>query len=263
MNISDVVILWKELREYKTVLWNLIWQNLMLRYRRTVLGYFWTLVNPLLMMSVTAVVFSSLFKEDIKNYAIFLFSGMIPWNFFSLIITQSAGAYVNNESLIKKIYIPKILFPLSMALGMLVDSMFAFVSLLIIAGLIGSVYSVSLFFLPVSYLLLFMFAFGLALIVSVVTVYFRDLQHVIVILMQAWFFLTPVMYKNRDISGIASYFMHLNPLIPYIDLFRSPLYMGVMPSESSLYVSFLLSTVSMVSGLVIYLANEKKIIFRL
>lgn len=263
MNISDVVRQYKEIGEYKTVLWNLVRQNLLLRYRRTVLGYFWTLINPLLMMSVTAIVFSSLFKADIKNYAIFLFSGIIPWNFFSLIVTQSSGVYVNNESIIKKIYIPKILFPLSLSIGMLVDSMFSFIALFLIAGMIGSVYSLSLFFLPMSYLLLFLFSFGLALIVSVITVYFRDLQHVIVIMMQAWFFLTPVMYKNRDISGIASYFMHLNPLVPFIDLFRSPLYLGVLPPLSSIYTSAAFSVVSIVAGLVVYLMNEKKIIFRL
>jgi ABC-type polysaccharide/polyol phosphate export permease len=94
----------------------LVMQQLILRYRRTALGYLWTLINPLLMMSVTAIVFAFLFKIDLKTYTVFLFAGMIPWYCFSSIVTRSGGSIINNEGLIKKIYLPKIIFPLGVSL---------------------------------------------------------------------------------------------------------------------------------------------------
>ena len=102
-----------EVSKFKFVLQQLVRQQLILRYRRTALGYLWTLINPLLMMSVTAVVFSTLFKLELKTYAVFLFAGMIPWNYFNSSVVQSGSSFINNESLIKKIYLPKSLFPLS------------------------------------------------------------------------------------------------------------------------------------------------------
>lgn len=101
-----------ELSSSRNVLSQLIFQQLILRYRRTALGYLWTLINPLLMMSIMAMVFSTLFKADLKSFAVFLFAGMIPWNFFSAVITQSGASFINNEGLIKKIYLPKVIFPL-------------------------------------------------------------------------------------------------------------------------------------------------------
>jgi ABC-type polysaccharide/polyol phosphate export permease len=120
------ITFFSELYGNRNVLQQLIAQQLILRYRRTLLGYLWTLINPLLMMSVMAVVFSTLFKADLKTFAVFLFAGMIPWNFFSSVVTQSGTAFINNESLIKKIYLPKAIFPLSIAFALLVDSLLSF-----------------------------------------------------------------------------------------------------------------------------------------
>lgn len=106
-------------------------------YRRTVLGYLWTLINPLLMMSVMALVFATLFKADLKTFAVFLFAGMIPWNFFNSVVTQSGMSFINNEGLIKKIYLPKAIFPLSIAFALLIDSVLSFLALFVIILAIG------------------------------------------------------------------------------------------------------------------------------
>ena len=111
--IERIVGLVTEVHASRAVLWRLVRQQLILRYRRTVLGYLWTLINPLLMMSVMAMVFATIFKEDVKVFAVFLFAGMIPWNCFNSIVVQSSGSFINNEGLIKKIYLPRELFPVS------------------------------------------------------------------------------------------------------------------------------------------------------
>jgi ABC-2 type transport system permease protein/lipopolysaccharide transport system permease protein len=253
----------REARQYRDVLSQLVHQFLTLRYRRTALGYFWTLINPLLMMSVTAVVFATLFKLDLATYSIFLFAGMVPWNFFSMTVTQSCTSFINNEGLIKKIYLPKIIFPLSLALGILIDSMLSLVALFLLILLFGAPLSWALLFIPVAYLLLLLFSFGVALVMSVATVFFRDLQYVISVVMQAWFFVTPIMYRHDALTGKVAWLVGLNPMVPFIELFRAPLHLGVLPSLHAVSVAAAVALGSLIVGFCVFLGQEQKIVFRL
>ncbi len=252
-----------EIFGYKNVVGQLLSQHLILRYRRTVLGYFWTLLNPLLMMAVMAVVFANLFKADLKTFAIFLFAGMIPWNFFNSVVAQSSGSIISNEGLIKKIYIPKLIFPLSISLALFIDSLLSFLVLFAIILLLGGSLSWALLFLPISFVLMFAFAFGLGVVASVATVYFRDLQYVIMIGLQGLFFLTPVFYKKEAILGGASWVINLNPVTPFISLFRDPILTGGIPNASVLMQAVVISVVSLILGLLVFMWAEKKIIYRL
>jgi ABC-type polysaccharide/polyol phosphate export permease len=256
-------IFFSELWGSRNVLKQLVAQQLILRYRRTALGYVWTLINPLLMMSVMAVVFSALFKADLQTFAVFLFAGMIPWNFFSSVVTQSGAAFINNEGLIKKIYLPKAIFPLSIAFALLIDSALSFLALFaIILALSGSL-SWPVLFIPVGFFLLFLFALGLGLVMSVATVFFRDLQHVILIAMQGLFFLTPILYKHSALAGKVGWLVGLNPVTPYIELFRAPLTDASLPSGGVILQTVIISSVALAIGLWVFLRQEKKIVFRL
>ncbi len=253
----------REAHQYRDVLWQLVRQFLTLRYRRTLLGYVWTLINPLLMMLVTAVVFSTLFKLDLAGYAVFLFAGMIPWNFFSMSVTQSCTSFIQNEGLIKKIYLPKLIFPLSLVIGMLVDSLLSMAALSLLILPFGGKFSAALLFIPIAYFLLFMFAMGVAMLMSVATVFFRDLQYVIAVLMQAWFFLTPVMYRHDALTGKVAWVVALNPMASFIELFRAPLLQGQLPSMQALGVCAAMGLVSLAVGFWTLVAQEKNIVFRL
>jgi ABC-type polysaccharide/polyol phosphate export permease len=252
-----------EIFNFKNVIGQLLSQHLILRYRRTLLGYVWTLLNPLMMMTVMAVVFSSLFGADLKTFAIFLFTGMIPWNFFNSVIAQSSGTIINNESLIKKIYIPKLVFPLSISLALFIDSILSFFILFIIIWVLGGSLSWALLFLPISFILLFIFTFGLGVVASVVTVYFRDLQYVIMIGLQGLFFLTPIFYKKDAIFGGVSWVISANPVTPFISLFRDPILGGVLPEVSILMQALGIALTSLALGLMVFIWAEKRIIFRL
>lgn len=254
---------WGEVISYRDVLWQLIRQQLILRYRRTVFGYLWTLLNPILMMSVMVVVFSTLFKQDIKTFTVFLFSGMIAWNCFNSIVVQSAMSFISNEGLIKKIYLPKLIFPLSVSIALVIDSVLSFVALFAIMLVVGAKFSLALLFIPVAYLFLVVFSFGLALVVSVTTVFVRDLQHVIGIMMQAWFFLTPIFYKPDALTGKVAWLIELNPLTSFVELFRAPLSMGVLPAPAVILTTFLMAILSIVVGLLFFMSQHQKIIFRL
>ncbi len=262
-NFKDIVFGFVEIKKYNYVLYQLVRQQLILRYRRTVFGYLWTLLNPILMMSVTAVVFASLFKLDLKTFAVFLFAGMIPWNLFNAAVTQSSTAFIYNESLIKKIYLPKILFPLSISLSVLIDSFLSFCALLLIILLIGGKFSVALLFIPVAYFLLFIFCLGIALFISVVTVFFRDIQYVIGIALQALFFLTPVIYKTNSLAGKVGWIVDANPMGLFIDLFRYPIDSGTLPDMHTFLFASFISAISLILGCIFFFSQQNKIVFRL
>lgn len=261
--IKDLIKRLSELQANRAVLRQLVSQQLILRYRRTALGYLWTLINPLLMMSIMALVFATLFKADLKTFTVFLFAGMIPWNFFSAVVTQSSASFINNESLIKKIYLPKIVFPLSITFALLIDSALSFFALFVIILMLGGSLSWAVLFIPVAYLMLFFFALGIGLIMSVATVFFRDLQHVILIAMQALFFLTPILYKPDSLIGKAAWLVSLNPVVPFIELFRAPLFQASLPSSSVIFKAMIFTLFAMAIGLSVFLRQEKKIVFRL
>lgn len=252
-----------ELYGSRNVLSQLIFQQLILRYRRTALGFLWTLINPLLMMSVMAFVFATLFQADLKTFTVFLFAGMIPWNFFSSVVTQSGNAFINNEGLIKKIYLPKGIFPLSIAAALWIDNILSFLALFVIIIIIGGSLSWAVLFIPVAYLLLFFFSLGIGLIMSVATVFFRDLQHILLIVMQGLFFVTPILYNQDRLTGKIAWLVDLNPLVPFIELFRAPLSEASLPSSSVILQATLLSMSVMSIGLFVFLRQEKKIVFRL
>lgn len=260
---SGIIVFATELFGSRNVLKQLVAQQLILRYRRTLLGYLWTLINPLLMMSVMALVFSTLFKADLKTFAVSLFAAMIPWNFFSSVVTQSGTSFINNEGLIKKIYLPKVIFPLSIAFALLIDSLLSFLALFAIILALDGMLSWSLLFLPISFVLLFLFALGLGLIMSLATVFFRDLQHVILIAMQGLFFLTPILYKDDALAGKVAWLVGMNPVTPFIALFRAPLIEAALPSGSILLQTVAISSSAMAIGLFVFLRQEKKIVFRL
>lgn len=252
-----------ELYEYRYVLQQLVRQHLILRYRRTFFGYLWTLFNPLLMMSVTAVVFSTIFKMDLKTYAIFLFAGMIPFTYFSLSVTQSGQSLIMNEGLIKKVFIPKLYFPLGASMALLIDSVLTAVALFIIILVIGGKVTFALVSIPLAYLLLFLFSFGVAMIMTVSTVYFRDLQHVVGILMQALLFLTPVFYKPESLEGKVAWLIALNPLTQFVELFRAPIYQGIFPDVLVVFKAAVLAILSLIIGFWVFRNNEYRVAFRL
>lgn len=214
-------------------------------------------------MSVTAVVFSAIFKMDLKTYAVFLFSGVIAFNLFATTVTQCGQSLVGSEQLIKKIYIPKIFFPLAVSITMLIDSLLMFFSLFIIIFFIGGNISISLIGLLPAYVLLYFFALGFGLITSIITVYFRDLLHIINILMQALVFLSPVYYKPDSFSVKIKSLIELNPLTQFIELFRSPIFNASFPAIEFYIQSLLYAAISLIAGVWIFRKHEQRVTFRM
>jgi len=221
-------------------------------------------MNPLLTMGASTIIFGTLFKADIKTYAVYLFAGFIPWNCFNNILIQASNSLLVNEGLMRKIAFPKIIFPVAISISVLIDSFLSFVALFILMLLIQPLFSWALVFIPVAFLMIYFFSLGIALILSVMTVYFRDLQYVITILLQVFFFFTPVLYKSDSLgNGLVAKIMSLNPLSIFIELMRLPIVDQVFPPLSIIALALSLSILSLIFGLFVFKKYEKNLIYRL
>lgn len=249
--------------KYRTVLGQLVKQQVTLRYRRTIFGFLWTLLNPLLNMAVIATVFSIVLKFQIRDYSIFLFSAIIPWTMFSNTIAQCSQSLIVNEGLIKKVYLPKQLFITANAFSVLIDSLLSTVCLFIIALVFGAKLSLSLVFLPISFFILFFFTFGLGLILSISLVFLRDVQYLIGVLLQALYFITPIIYPISAVPNEYRWVFSWNPMFYFIELFREPIYNNKFPSIDLIIMCLIFSGVIFSAGVYIFKTNERKIVFRL
>ena len=238
--------------------------SLLLRYQRTALGFAWTLLNPLVTMTITAVVFSLVLRIELKDYAVFLLSGTLPWLCLSTTMLQSVGVFINNEGLIKKVYVPKLIFPASVAAGALIDSLLSAAALLLAMLILLDVkVTIHLLFLPVAYLLLFPFVFAVGLITSIATVYVRDLQFVIGHLLQLAYFLTPILYPLELIPEKFHSLYALNPMVYYIELFRAPIYRNALPDPAAVITAALVGIVLLVVAAFLFRRYEEQLVFRL
>jgi ABC-2 type transport system permease protein/lipopolysaccharide transport system permease protein len=249
---------------FRFLFYQLIRQYLLVRYRRTYLGFLWTMLLPLLTMTVTSVVFAMITRTPIKDFVPFIFSGLVPWGLFSGMVVQVGSSILNGEGLIRKVYVPTLVFPLSTSVAVLIDSILSMLALLaIVAFFPGTKLGWPLLILPLSLALLFFFSLGIGLICAVLFVFFRDLQHVIGILLQMFFYLTPVVYPIRVVPGKYLWLLNLNPLVFFLDLFRAPLTEGALPSAHALLASVGYAALALLAGLMVFTRFSRRLIFRI
>lgn len=253
----------QEVTRYRFVLWLLVRQQLVLRYRRSTLGFFWTLLNPLMMMTVSSIVFSSIFKFQLKDYVFFMFSGMVPWLYFSNCVAQTSASLINNEGLIKKVFLPKTLFPLSTSIFLLIDSLFGLVALFIVGLFVGVQAGWALLFIPVALVILYIFTLGLGLLLSTVVVYFRDIQQIVNVGLQALYFLTPIMYPISAVSPRLASWLYLNPMYYFVEMFRYPLYQAAWPPLQTVTICVVLAISSFLIGNFVFRSRQNDFVFRL
>tara|TARA_B100000886_G_C20372764_1_gene470374 strand:+ start:211 stop:993 length:783 start_codon:yes stop_codon:yes gene_type:complete len=234
--------------EYRFFLNEQVGHLVLLRYRRTVLGYLWNLLSPLMTMSITTFVFATIYRTDIPDFTIYLFSGMLVFSFFRDSLSISSNVFLQNENLIKKVYVPRFLFPLSRVIFAGIDNISLFTALSLIIFFLGGKFSIALIMIPIFYIILFLFCLGFGLIFSVLSVYFRDLPYLINIGLQGLLFLSPVFIKPTIFPSKLNYLLKLNPITYYIDLFRYPLYKGTFPPTTSVLISTFMSVFCIIIG---------------
>lgn len=244
----------KELYNYREMLSNLVKKDLRTRYKGSVLGFLWTFANPLFQLIVYTIAFSVILKSNIPQYYMYLFVALVPWIFFSTAITSSSTSIIGNKDLIKKIYFPRIIIPMSVVSGAFMNMLFTMIVVLVALIFSGIGISKYIIFLPIIMILEYLFALGLAFIVSALNVYFRDLEHILGIITMGWMYVTPIFYSIDMVPKKYISLFNLNPMTPIIAAYRSILYYKTMPDLSHMGMILVWSIGFIVIG---YLVFEK------
>ena len=223
-----------ELLRYRYLLRNLISRDLKARYKNSIFGILWSLLNPLAMMLVFTLLFSVMGNDDTRQYAIFVLVGLIPWNFFSGSMISGTTAVTSNSSLIKKVYFPRELLPVSALLSNLVNFAIAFVVLVIFLYAFGIGLTIHALWVPAILITQLIFTLGLVLLLGALNVFYRDVMMILEVVMLAWFFLTPVFYsleifgESVTVLGVtfdpAQVMRWINPMASIIDSYRTVLW---------------------------------------
>ncbi len=250
-----------ELVHYREMMVSLIRRELRGKYKASVLGFLWTFLNPLFQIFIYTIVFSFILQSGIEHFSIFLFIGLIPWNFFSVSISSGASCVVNQENLIKKIYFPRIILPISYVTSMFINMLLTFI--VIFAVLFLSDYGINVIavcFLPAVMIIEYLLALGICMIVSAITVYFRDLEYILGIINMAWMYLTPILYTIDRIPENVRVFFNLNPMVPIILAYQQILYYKELPDMGTLLHAGTIGIVILIIGIFVFNRMQKKFV---
>ncbi len=254
----------RQLVRFWPVIKNMVVQELKVRYQRSILGFVWSLLNPLLMLATLSFVFSHLIR-GVENYSLFLFAGMVPWSFLSISLSDCTMCIIANEGLIRKIYLPKLIFPLARVLIALVTLVFSLGAMFLLLWLLGARPSWSMLALPLVLALFAIFTLGLSLIVATANTFYRDCAHLISVFLQAWYFLTPILYPvdGDAFPERARWMLQLNPAYYFIELFHDVLFSGRWPRLGLMGTAAAIAAASLGVGYAIFKSQEDKMVFRL
>ena len=246
---------------YREYLKQSVLRDLRTKYKRSVLGYFWTMIHPLAMMAVLAVVFANMMKMPTKDYAVFLFCGLLPWNFFSSTVMMSLGSIRNNASLFRQVPLPKYVFVLSIAASNLFNFVVALVPLLVLTLLLGRPIPMTIFAFPMVFFPIFCVTVGVALILAASNVFFEDTLHLTEVAMSALYFLCPILYYRTLIPQELLKYLILNPLFCQLEFMRDIFYDGVLPDMTTYSINLVGSVIVLVIGLWIFKRSEDKFLY--
>jgi len=242
-----------ELVQYRELVRNLVIRDIKLRYRNSVLGFIWCLGNPLLMMAVFTVVFTILMPNDIPKYPVFILCALLPWNYFNTSIMGSIDSIVGNAHLIKKVYFPREVLPLSIVLANLVNFLLALIVLFAMLFAFRVRLTLWALYLPLIIFIQTIFTLGLALIFATLNVFYRDTKIIMEVGMLAWFFLTPIFYRIEDLVPQYARLMYwVNPMASFISWYRIVLYHGISMEPGFIFRTLVTSVIALVVGYFIF-----------
>lgn len=246
--------------KYRSLLRELVVRDIKVKYKKSILGLLWTLLNPLLTMVVLSIVFSNLFRNDIENFPVYLIIGQVMFTFFSESTNMAMESIIGNAQLIKKVYIPKYIFPISKVLSSFVNLLFALIAVLIVAVVMKIDLKISVIFSPLSLIYILIFAMGFGLILASINVYFRDTRHLYGVALTAWMYLTPIFYPMNIIPDKYIGLVKMNPLVYMVQHFRECVLYGIIPSLSLNLTCLSISLVTLALGLFVFYKSQDRFI---
>ena len=249
------------LKKYGFLMKQLVSRDFKTRYKRSVLGVFWSFLNPLLMMIVQYIVFSQLFKSDIDNYAGYLLCGTVAFNFFNEGVGQALTSIVGNASLITKVYLPKYVYPITRVLSSGINLLMSLIPLVIVALLTGEKITKSYLMLPYILICLMIFTMGMGMIMASAMTFFRDMQFLWGVLSMIWMYITPLFYPLSIVpKEVRTYFV-INPMYHYVDAIRSIILNGMTPRPVEFAICTMCALAMFIVGSCVFKKSQDKFIF--
>lgn len=243
----------KELWDYREMVFNLVKRDLRGRYKGSVLGFFWMFLNPLLQLAVYNIVFSTIMRMGIEKFYLFMFVAFVPWLFFSTCLSAGTSVVFAQQDMVKKIYFPREVLPLAFTLSQFVNMLLSFLVIFVAVACSGvTINPEALLCLVPVMLIEFVLALGTTYIVSALTVYLRDLEHIMGILSMAWMYLTPVIYPMEMVPEAYRRLLHLNPMTSVTTAYRDILYYGQVPRMETLVQAAVMGGVVLAAGQMLF-----------
>lgn len=239
----------REIWAYREMISSLVKRDLRGRYKGSVLGFLWTFLNPLLQLVVYTFVFSTVMRAGIEDYYLFLFVALVPWSYFSASVAGGAGCIIGQKDMVNKIYFPREILPISHVLSQLINMLLTFIVVILVLFVSGKGINIYVWwYIPIIILQETLLGFGLALLFSAITVYFRDMQFFLNILILAWQFLSPVMYAVEQVPEAIQPFFYLNPMTPIIEGYRDIFYYKQAPDIGAFVLGAAMGTIMLIVG---------------
>lgn len=255
--------IFKNLYKYRELLKTNVRKEVRGKYKNSFLGVLWSFLNPLLQIGVYALVFPLIMKSNEANYTVFLCCALIPWNFFSMAINRSAYTIIENGNIVKKVFFPREILPISVVTSEAVNFI---ISTIVILGFVlayGLGISKYVLFYPLIVLVQYVLLVGISFIASAIVVYVRDLQHFIGVFLQLLFYATPICYSASVIPSNYQWLMKINPMSYIISGFRDIFYYQKMPDLVSLLILLGIGLVTCVIGYIIFSKLQKRFVEQL
>ena len=248
---------------YRELIWALALKDLKVRYKRSVLGFLWALLNPALLMIVLSLVFSTILAMKLPHYPIFLLSVLLPWTFFSQSLSYASECIVGNGDLIRKVAVSKLVFPFAAVMSNMINFLLSIIPLALIVVAFGHPLYWTWIYLPVPLLALTIFTLGSSLLLAAVNVFYRDVAHIIQIVLQVWFYITPIIYELKVFPAQYQWLFKLNPMIYFLNGFRLAVYYGQLPRLQNVIASFVCAFLALAIGYAVFRKQQSDFVYYL
>jgi homopolymeric O-antigen transport system permease protein len=251
----------REIQKNRELIWALALKELQVRYKRSALGFLWALLNPLLMMVILTMVFSTVMRVPVHDYPIFLISTLLPWTFFSQSLAYSVESIVSNGDLLKKVYVAKSVFPIAAVVSNLINFLLSMIPLILLLVVFKFPFYWTWLYLLIPFVSLVLFTVGCGFFFAMVNVFFRDMSHILQIVLQAWFYFCPIIYSLDFVPARYRPLFRLNPLAYPLNGFRLAIYYGQLPSPQSMAMSLTCGVVALVLGYKVFQRTQDTLVF--
>jgi ABC-type polysaccharide/polyol phosphate export permease len=236
----------------------LVLRDLKMRYKRSILGFLWTLINPLITIMIFSIVFSHIFSAFYNDYKLYMISGILFWNFFAMATGQGLTSITANGPIIRKTSAPRMVFPIATVLSNFINLILSLAAFGIFLPFTSAHISIHLLWVPVMMPLLLMFTLGVTLIIASANVFLRDTKNIWDLVLMLWFFLTPVFYPRSIIPNNYHFLMRLNPMLSIIEVCRIPISHGQMPPLSLFFKGILATLIALLIGINVFKRCEER-----